>query len=191
MVEVQLLELKCNLGMCSLLWWTSIVVQNVCTIHYFKPLRGVHSGITLPNSKSQSTIGELGHYVVKLFHCIIHWIYCNKIGSLCSGPNSLCRIYDPFIVEFKIYVLDLICYILNLVSLKHLTIIKKIVCAIEKKDIYVFIFVAIKNDVSMSLIDLYQINVNPIWIFNHNITLMLANALVKIRIVKSSLKLNK
>jgi len=41
--------------------------------------------------KSQSTILELGHYGVDLFHYIVHWIYCNRIGSLCIGPNSQCN----------------------------------------------------------------------------------------------------
>jgi hypothetical protein len=41
-------------------------------------------------------------------------------------------------------------------------------------------FIATKNGVSMTLIGLCRINVNPIWIFVHNITLMLVGALVKI-----------
>jgi hypothetical protein len=40
---------------------------------------------------------------------------------------------------------------------------------LKKLDIYVFVFVAIQNGVSMSLIGLCHINVNSIWIFGHNV----------------------
>jgi hypothetical protein len=39
----------------------------------------------------------------------------------------------------------------------------------KKLDIYVVAFVAIENGVSMSLIGLCHININPIWIFGHNV----------------------
>jgi hypothetical protein len=45
--------------------------------------------------------------------------------------------------------------------------------------LYVLAFVATQNGVSLPLIGLCHINVKPIWIFCHNITLMLANTLVK------------
>jgi hypothetical protein len=40
---------------------------------------------------------------------------------------------------------------------------------LKKLDTYVFVFVVIQNGVSMSLIGLCHINVNPIWIFGHNV----------------------
>ncbi len=46
--------------------------------------------------------------------------------------------------------------------------------------IYVLAFVATKNGVSMTLIGLCHINANPIWIYVHNLTLLLGGALVKI-----------
>jgi hypothetical protein len=41
------------------------------------------------------------------------------------------------------------------------------------------VFVATQNGVSMSLIGFGYINANPIWIFGHNLTLVLTDALVK------------
>jgi hypothetical protein len=41
------------------------------------------------------------------FHYIIHWIYCNRIVSLCNGPNSLCSACIPLIIESGTYVLFL------------------------------------------------------------------------------------
>jgi hypothetical protein len=46
-------------------------------------------------------------------------------------PIHYCSVYDPFITELNPYVLDQICYILNLIDLGHFTI-KQIGYTIEK-----------------------------------------------------------
>jgi hypothetical protein len=120
----------------------------------------------------------MGHYVVNLFHYIIHWIYYSRIGSLCNGPNWLCSVYIPFIVELRPYVLDAICYILNLIDLRHFTIINQIGYVIEKTRYIYVCFCCNLIFFQCHQIGLYHINANPIWIFGHNITLMLASALI-------------
>jgi hypothetical protein len=74
---------------------------------------------------------------------MVHWIYRSKIRSLCNGPNSQYNVYNIFIVELGPYVLNPICYILNLINLKRFTIIKQIGYAIEKTK-YTCVFVAIQ-----------------------------------------------
>jgi hypothetical protein len=94
----------------------------------------------------------MGHYVIDLIYYIVHWIYCSKIGTLCSGPNSIRSVYNPLIVELGGYVLDPICYILNLINLRQL--LKKWAMQLKKLDIYVLAFLVTQNGVSMPIIGL-------------------------------------
>jgi len=85
------------------------------------------------------------------------------------GFNSLSSVYNSSIIELQCYVLDPICYILNLIYLKHFIIVKQMGYAVEKTKYICVCFVATQNGVSMSLIGLCHINVNLIWIFGHKV----------------------
>ncbi len=74
---------------------------------------------------------------------IVHWIYYSKIKSLYNGYNLEYNVYNIFMVELGPYVLNPICYILNLINLRQFTIIQQIGYAIEKTR-YMCVLVAIQ-----------------------------------------------
>jgi hypothetical protein len=51
-------------------------------------------------------------------------------------------ICNPFIIELRLYILNPICYILNLINLKHLQLLNKRVMQLKNFYTYVFAFVA-------------------------------------------------
>ncbi len=91
---------------------------------------------------------KLGHYTMGLIHYVV---------------------YNSLIIELQPYVLDPIRYILNLLYLKHFIIVKQMGFAIEKTR-YLCVCFCCDSKWCFNVINgLCHINVNPIWIFGHNV----------------------
>jgi hypothetical protein len=69
---------------------------------------------------------------------IVQWIYCSKIRSLCNGSNSEYNVYNIFTIELGPYVLNTICFILNLINLDNLQLLNKQALQLKKLDTYAF-----------------------------------------------------
>jgi hypothetical protein len=69
---------------------------------------------------------------------IVQWIYCSKIRSLCNGSNLEYNVYNIFTIELGPYVLNTICFILNLINLDNLQLLNKQALQLKKLDTYAF-----------------------------------------------------
>ncbi len=69
---------------------------------------------------------------------IVQWIYCSKIRSLCNGSNLEYNVYNIFTIELGPYVLNTICFILNLINLDNLQLLNKQALQFKKLDTYAF-----------------------------------------------------